>query len=221
MAKRGNLTNTGAQGLQSLRFVSFSQAATSSYVALGASFIPVNITVIQQDVGSGNAGYASYLYQFDMGGSVVLPAWAQQGIGIRIIASVTISGISYDVSGFYIIENRAANGQSIQLRVQSGRGNAGSLTSALTQTALDTSGGKQNSPTATLITQFQKAMFQASAGSVLLAPSVDEAGNAPYSVTVTTTSGEYEITAPVGAKFDLADWQIKQSGSGTMTVRFA
>jgi hypothetical protein len=220
MSKRGNLTNSGALSLQSLRFVSFSQAATGSFVSLGANFTPVNITVLQDN---GTGKYGGFYYQFDVA-SAVLPEWVQPGVGLKIVASVTISGTSYDVSGYYIVDALDPSGHYFQVRNPSGRNNAASFTQTLVQTALDSGSGAEGTPLVSLITQFQKAMFQASAGTVLLAPSVDASGNAPYSISLTPLSGsgaEYEITAPWGAKFDLADWSIKESGSGTLTVRFA
>jgi len=91
----------------------------------------------------------------------------------------------------------------------------------LAATAVDSATGWVPSPQVSLSLHMQKAMIQASSGTVQLAPVVDAAGNAPYSITVTGGSaGEYELTDLDGDKTDLSTWQVKYVSSGTLAVRF-
>ncbi len=205
-------------GLQPLRWNAFAQAAGASFAALAASFTPNKLQVLNQ---AGTGLYPAMTYRFSVT-SGHLPAWVQPGAGVNIAASVTISGTSLTVSDDYIV--KAVDPSGLYFDVNAPRPHGGRDAVAITQTVaatnLDSGSGNVTAPLVSLVIQCQKAMLSASAGSVIIAPVVDAAGAAPYTVTLTPTSGEYEITGPNGSKFDLADWQVKQSGSGTLSVRF-
>jgi hypothetical protein len=226
-------------GLTPLRWNSFSQAATAAFVPLAASFVPLNIQVIDQNNPAAPPTwptglaypnkYASWGYRFSVAAGT-LPAWVQPGTALKIAASVTLPNNatvpvneSFTVSDFYVVVALDPLGTYFDANApRAGSGfDASAITQLVAQTALDNGAGNVPTPLVNLLIQAQKVMFSASVGSVILAPSVTPAGVAPYSITVTAGQGEYEADAPLGAKFDLADWQVKQGGAGsTLTVRF-
>lgn len=201
-----------------LRWLSFSQAATGSYAALAASFTPIQLQVISVGT-SGN--YKTFNYRFSIT-SGALPAWIQPGTAVNIAASVTVNGVSNNVSDAYVV--RAIDPLGLYFDVDGvrphGSQDAVAFTQTFAATNLDSGSGVITTPLVSLLMQCQKAMLQCTAGSVLVAPVVDHAGNAPYTVTLAAGGSEYEITAQYGSKFDLSDLSIKQVGSGTLAIRF-
>lgn len=216
--KASILTSTAALGgLTPLSWNSFSQAGTGSYVSLSALFVPATITVAPQE---GSGRYPNFYYQFGVSAGVI-PAWIKPGVGVSVVASVTIGGVSYDVSNAYIVKSiDTVNGAYFIVNAPSPSGgrNAVALTQSVSSTNLDNTSGAQPNPAVSLIMQAQKAMFGASVGSVTIAPVVDHNGGAPNSEVLTSGQAEYEVDAPTGAKFDLADWSF--TGTGTLYVRF-
>lgn len=233
--KSSLISSTSASGITPSRWNSFSQVATATYAPLTASFTPVNLQVIDQNasVPQGTAypnKYASYGYRFSVAAGA-LPDWVQPGTPLKIAASVTLPNNavtpvneSITVSDFYVVVALDPNGTYFDVNAPRphGGGDAASITQLVAQTALDSGSGNIPAPLVTLVMQAQKAMFSATTGTVVLAPSVDHSGNAPYSVTLVNANPnpEYEITAPAGSKYDLADYQVKFLGIGTLAVRF-
>jgi len=76
----------------------------------------------------------------------------------------------------------------------------------------------------TLVIQAQKIMFGVAAGqsnAISIAPVADAAGAAPVSDSLAVGGAEYEITAPTGSKFDIADWWAKSAGgTPSLSIRF-
>ncbi len=216
--KSSLLSNTASLGIVPLRWLSFSQTATATYVPLSAYFTPSKIQVLAQ---AGTSYYPALLYRFSLT-SGKLPAWIQPGVGINLKASVTVSSRSLDLSSYYVV--RAVDTAGTYFDVDAPRPHearsAVAFTQTLAVTSLDNGSGSVSSPVVYLIMQAQRAMFSASAGSVTLAPVVDQNGLAPYSVTLTSGAGEYEVNSQPGSKFDLSDWSVIQNGSGTLSARF-
>lgn len=213
------LTSSAAlNGLTPLRWNAFSQLATNAFAALSASFVPATVTVYPQ---AGQGPYPDFAYEFGVAG--MLPPWVQPGVGLAVNASVTVGRTSFDLSSHYIVKAIDTAGGTyfvVNGPSPSGARDVTALTQQLAQTNLDNGGGTVTSPTVSLIMQAQKAMFGCSNGSVVIAPVVDFAGNAPDAETVTAGTGQYEITAPTGMKFDLSDWRVKSATGGTLFVRF-
>jgi hypothetical protein len=208
------LTSSAAlNGLTPLRWNAFSQAATGNFAPLAVSFMPAQVTVFAQQ---GAGRYPSFAYQFNVYAGSPLPPWVQAGTGVLVNASVTVNGKSINLSSHYIVKNADPMGNFFVVNAPSPSGSrdAGAFTQPLAQTNLD------NGAAVSLVMQAQKAMFGCSNGSVVIAPVVDAAGNAPDGETITAGQAEYEITAPTGCKFDLADWQVRSDNGGTLFVRF-
>lgn len=196
----------------------FSQVATSAFVALGASFTPGFIQVVSSGTSS---QYGQFLYRIFVP-SGVLPAWVQPGAAVKIAASVTIAARSYDFSDTYTVRNVDSGGTYFDVNPHSG-GDAVAFSQLIAKTAVDSGAGAQPTPLVNLDVKCQKAMLQCTAGTVIVAPVIDHSGNAPYSITLTplaTGGQEYDKTVFDPDKFDLADWYVKYSGSGTLTVCF-
>jgi len=217
--KSSLLSNTASLAIVPLRWLSFSQVATASYVPLAASFTPGKLTVIAQ---AGTSYYPALLYRFTQT-SGVLPAWVQPGVGINLKASVTVSSRSLDLSSYYVVRSVDTVGGTY-FDVDAPRSHearsAVAFTQTLTVTNLDSGSGVVTVPLVSLIMQAQKAMFAASSGSVILAPAVDLTGAAPYSITLTSGGAEYEVSSQPCSKYDLSDWSVKWSTAGTLAVRF-
>src|SRR6266568_3858890 len=93
-------SSTTLNGLMPLRWNAFSQPATNVFMPLAASVVPVNITVFPQ---AGAGKYPDFAYQFGVAG--ILPAWVQPGIGINLKASITINGLSLNLSSYFIVKS--------------------------------------------------------------------------------------------------------------------
>ena len=149
----------------------------------------------------------------------ICPAWCIPGAAVKV--NVTIGGIPVVFST--VIRDVSSDGKKITFAMTQGLSNT--LTQTFNAAALDAiAAGIVNS--ITLIMEFQKAMFTVPAGagnSVLIAPTADANGaNAPWFQTLTPGGSEYEITAPTGAKFDLADWWLQAvAGTPNISIRFA
>lgn len=211
------LTSSAADnGLTPLRWLAFTQAAGNNFTPLAASFTPNTVTAVAQEGGA----YPGFAYQFGVAGT--LPAWVQPGVGVNVQASVTVSGSSLNLSSCFIVKSVDPNGSYFVVNAPSpfGARDAVAITTALSQTNLDNGAGQVPAPTVSLIMQAQKVMFGATGGAVTVAPVVDAAGNAPDAETVAPGGGQYEVTAPPGFKFDLADWSVKSTAGGTLYARF-
>lgn len=142
--------------------------------------------------------------------------------GDPVIQPIGPNNTSFNISGAYVVKDIAPDGSYFE--VIAPRPNGSSDTVAFTQGVtgtIDNGSEAVPTPSVNLVIQCQKAMFSAASGNAIIAPVVDANGNAPYSVTIAAGGPEYEITAPPGCKFDLADWQVKQSGgAATLAVRF-
>lgn len=223
--KTSLLSSTAALGIVPLSWNSFSQAATASYVPLAASFTPGFIQVI---AAAGAGYYPDFTYRFYVG-SGNLPAWIKPGAPLKIAASVSVTGtgtgaqaVSQNLSDTYVVSNVDAAGQYFDVPATRSNGSRDSVafTTALAKTALDSGSGVVTTPLITLVIQAQIAFLVCTAGSITLAPAVDNAGAAPYSITLASTAAEYTISAQPGSKFDLEDWQLKTGTTGTLAVRF-
>lgn len=212
------LTSSAAlNGLTPLRWNAFAQTATGAYAPLAASFTPNNLTVYAQE---GAGKYPGFAYQFGVTGA--LPPWVQTGAGIWVKASVTLSGTSLNLSSYYIVKSVDAAGTYFVVNAPSplGARDVTAINRPLAQTNLDNGSGVVPAPLGSLVLQCQKAEFTCTTGSVVIASVVDAAGNAPDAETLTAGQGQYEIAAPTGIKFDLADWRVKTAAAGTLCVRF-
>jgi hypothetical protein len=223
--KASNLTSTGSLGLTPLQWNAFSQVATGTYSPLSASFTPGYVQVLNEANGS---NYPCFFYRFYVA-SGNLPAWIQPGAGLKIAASVTVTGtgtgmsaVSQNLTDTYVVADVDAAGQYFDATAIRSHGSrdAVAFTSALAKTALDSGSGAVTTPLVTLVIQCQQVVMVATAGTVNVAPVVDHAGNAPYSVALTPGGGQFSISAQPGSKFDLEDWQIQTGTSGTISVLF-
>lgn len=207
--------STTTLGLIQLRHNGFSQAGTASFAPLAATFTPVNFQVIQLAGG----GCPSFIYRFSIT-SGKLPAWVIVGAVVVISASVTISGVSQNLTEVYAVRSVDASGMYFDVNgVRPHNGlDATAFTQAVAQTALDSGSGLVTTPLVSLSLHAQKVMFQATGGTLTLAPVVDASGNAPYAITLLAGS-EYEKVSQPGSKIDLADWQVKGNGA-TLSVCF-
>lgn len=129
---------------------------------------------------------------------------------------------SFNLSGAYVVKDIAPDGSYFEVVAPRPNGSRDAVAFSVGVTGtIDSGSGAVPTPSLKLIIQCQKAMFSASSGNSIIAPAVDANGNAPYQVTLTSGGAEYEVTAQPGCKFDLADWQVKQSGgAATLAVRF-
>jgi hypothetical protein len=215
---------TGAMsGLQGLTWNAFTAtpASTTSFAQITPpSFVCNKLTTTL--VGQATAG-ATFTLTAALG---ILPAWAIPGAHVAV--NVTLGGIFYKFSA--LIRDTVPSSGLVTFVLGSQNGNpslilgkntAGVVT-PFTNQNLDSIGGNVVN-TVTLNAQCQKAMFQVPSGNaVILAPVADANGvNAPYSVTLAAGGNEYEITAPTGAKFNLADfWIMGSGGLSPVTIRF-
>lgn len=208
-------------GLTALRWNAFIMAATSAKLI---PIVPPSFVVAQITTTLGAEGMAVAQYKFIVNGSrsspAVIPAWCVPGAGVSINVTVggvpiVFSGIVKDIdttSGLYFTISPSSNQQAM------------SITTAWTNQNLDAiATGIVNS--VTLLIQCQKAMLSVASnagGNVTIAPVADVNGANPnYTVTLTAGGSEYEITAPFGAKFDLADWFVQSSASTVnLQIRF-
>jgi hypothetical protein len=209
-------TPTGALNIAALRWNSFQQAAGANYAAISATLTPSAVQVINN---AGTGYYPSMVYRFYVAGT--LPGWIQPGVGVIIAASVTVSGNSIKLSDDYVVKAVDPSGTYFDVNAPrpNGSRDAAAFTATLAKTNLDTGSGGTVTPLVTLVAQCQKAMFKAASGTVIIAPTVAVGAAGDYEITLTGTS-EYEVTAQPGSKFDLSDWSVKQSGAGTLAVRF-
>ena len=216
--KSSILTSAGAAGLIPLQWNAFSVAAGASYAPFAATITPTSVQVIAAE---GAGYYPNFKYRFVVAPNI--PAWIKPGVGLFISASVTLNGTSYNSEDTYVVKNidQVSSGYfEVDAPSPNSSRDAVAITQAVAATNVDSGSGAVPSPAVNLVIQAQQALVQVSVGTALIAPIVNN-GTAPYAISLTTTSAEYLISAPAGSKFDLADWQVKQSGgAATVNVRF-
>jgi hypothetical protein len=186
----------------------FSQTATTNYAPLGASAVPVSVRVLTTQASAFNSVYQ---YEFILTNQ---PAWVQPGLSVKVSASTTVGGVSYDLSRSYTVNALVSSNAFTVVASQVPVG----LQGLASTSTIDSGSGVVSNATVTLIPVAQKAMFSCTTGHVTLVPVVN--GGAPYTIGLSSTSGEYEVTAPGSANFSLGDWSVSSTNSGVISVRF-
>ncbi len=206
--------SSASLGLQGLIWSAFTVATSA---AAFVKIAPPSFTVdkITTALGAASAGLSKVVLTVASAG--ILPAWAVPGAAVNV--NVTKGGVPLVFGA--VVKDIAANGTTITFAMSAIGGQ--SLSTAFTNASLDAIAGAVVN-TVTLNIQCQKAMFSlpsTAANNVNIAPAADANGaNAPYSATLTPGS-EYEVTAPFGSKFDLADWWVQSAGgTPSLTIRF-
>ena len=204
-------------GLQGLRWNAFSAAtASSNYAQIPRpSFVVDHITTTAGFSGGGSAKNSISSITLTAASAGTVPAWCFPGAAVNV--NVTLSGAPFIWGA--VVKDVAANGTTVTL-TDDPRKNS-NLSTTLANVALDAIAGSVVN-TVTLNTQCQKVMLSqpTRSGAITLAPAADAAGSAFYSITLAVGGAEYEVTAPIGAKFDICDWWFKSAAAQTLTVRF-
>ena len=167
---------------------------------------------ISTAAGTGNFPAVATMRFYTTAQAATLPAWLQPGCAVKIAA--VYSGA--DVGGSYTVRAVDPNGTWFEVVP---RAHARLVTAVASPTALDA-----GSWSATLIAICQKAMIvvPSSAGSAVnMSPNAMFNGTAPGQVTPLPNNGtEYELMAPGGAKFDLADLWFQAGSQSSVQIRF-
>ncbi len=200
--------STAGLGLQSLRWNGISVVAGAAYAAITPpSFTVDKITTVR---GAGQGAQTS-IVRLTVAAAGTVPAWLFPGVAVGI--DITVAGVTLRFSG--TVRDVATDGTALDLVSNE------QITSLYAAQALDAiAGAVVNS--VTLRMQCQKAMLTLPAGavSVLFSPNAKADGTVLWSQTI-AASQEYEITAPIGSKFNLADYYIKSAGADqALLIRF-
>jgi hypothetical protein len=225
--KSSLLTTTSALGLTPLTWVSFTLPGVgASWQSIGANFQMGFAATVAVAAKQGMGQYPNMSYTITPNNiSYPCPAWMIPGQTIKLALSVATPQRSVDISGYYVVKSVAANGLSFVVNAPSASGGLGpaALTIPGKYTCDALGGGVVGTPAFTLITQCQKVVFKATAGTVVIAPNVDATGVAPYPTTLVSGQSpeqEYVHDAQPGSKFDIGDWSVMSSNSGNLAVKF-
>ena len=197
--------------LQGLKWNAFSVTpGTSVYGQITPPSFVVN--KITTKMGAAQSGISQMILTVASG---VLPAWAVPGAGVNV--NITKAGVTSACA--WTIRDVTATTVTLAAPVDSDQ----VFTATYTNASLDAVAGSVVN-TVTLVIQCQKAIFNCptgSAASTNVAPVADSNGaNAPYVFTLAAGTTTYELDAPVGAKFDLADFWIYSTGSSALNIMF-